>query len=51
MILPVHVKDAPSPELVNPVLHVQTTALVVESCEHTALILHPPLFTLHMSDK
>lgn len=36
----VHTTDAPVPELLNPLSHVQTTELSLESCEQTAFGSH-----------
>ena len=46
---PSHLTVVPLPTLVYPVLHVQTTANVTFSCEHSAFLSQPPLFTLQLS--
>lgn len=47
--VPVHVTLVAEPVLVYPGLQVQTTALLVESCEQRALQSHSPLSTRQLS--
>ena len=48
-VLPVQVTFVAEPVLTYPVLHVQTTALVLFSCEQIEFPSHPPFFTWQLS--
>ena len=48
---PVQVTLGAVPVLVYPVLQVQTTSLLLESCEQMALVSHPPLLTKQVSTR